>query len=443
MDAEQVYQDTLNYLYSFVDYSLTRGGFAQMAGKFELDRMHRFAAALGNPHYRYPILHVAGTKGKGSVSALCAAALQEAGYRVGLYTSPHLIDYTERIQVDGQPIARAELVALVDELRPMLDAGTQLTTFEITTGLALDYFARQGCTAVVLEVGLGGRLDATNIVTPLVSVITSLSLDHQAVLGDTLGQIAGEKAGIIKPGAPVVLAPQQEQARAVVARIAAERGSPLVQVGEAVHFRPGVHSLSRQSLLVWEEDGEPLELQIPLLGAHQVENAAVAYTALLTAGRAGAGLTVSQAAIQRGFARANWPGRFELLQSDPPVVIDSAHNRDSAHKLRQALDDYFPGRRVILVYGASEDKDIAGMFDELLPRVEQVIVTRSFHPRAADPQVLVEMAARYGRDVTIVSEVKDALDEALRRLDGDHLVLVTGSIFIAAGARETWYNQRP
>ncbi len=459
MDAEQIYQDSLNYLYSFVDYSLTRGGFAQMAaaqgaGAFDLDRMRQFMHQLGDPQRSYPILHVAGTKGKGSVCTLCAAALQAAGYRVGLYTSPHLQDYAERIQVAGQPIGHAELVALVDEFRPYLDQGTKLTTFEITTALAMLYFARQGCTAVVLEVGLGGRLDATNIVTPLVSVITSLSYDHMAVLGNTLAEIATEKAGIIKPGVPVVLAPQMDEARQAVERIAAQRQAPLfpvrshdlVQAGEgapvdaAFGFAAQGGDLSGQDLQVWgPADSQPHQLRIRLLGLHQVENAAVAYAALRVAGERG--LTVPWEAIRTGFARAAWPGRFEVLQARPPVVVDSAHNRDSAIKLRQALAEYFPNQRVIMIYGASEDKDIRGMFAELLPVVEQVIVTRSFHPRAADPQVLSELAAQHGKQITVIPAVEDALDEALRRLDETRLVLATGSIFIAAAVRESWYNQ--
>lgn len=451
MDIEPAYQQTLDYLYSFVDYSLTRG-FRNQPGLFDLDRMHAFMDYLGNPQQTYPILHVAGTKGKGSVCALCASALQAGGYRVGLYTSPHLQDYAERIQVNQQPIPHADLVALVDEIHPYLDRGTKLTTFEITTALAFLYFARQGATAVVAEVGLGGRLDATNIVSPLASVITSLSLDHMQVLGNTLAEIAGEKAGIVKPGVPVVLAPQVDEARQVVEHIARQRGSPLVQVGRDFHYLPLEHSLDGQSLAVWsaaeqpqfeafnrgETGWQPLRLTIPLLGAHQVENAAVAFAALQTASQRG--LALSLEAIRLGFSRARWSGRFEILQPRPPVVVDSAHNRDSAMKLRLALQDYFPDRSLILVFGASEDKDIAGMFAELLPLASQVIFTRSFHPRAADLQLLVEQAARYNRPVSIVPAIEDALVAGLRLLDQHSLLLVTGSIFIAAGARETWYN---
>jgi len=257
MDSKTSYQQTLDYLYSFVDYSLTRG-LVISPEDFNLDRMREFMEYLGMPHLAYPVIHIAGTKGKGSVSAMCASALQVEGHQVGLYISPHLHDYTERIQFNGQPIAKANLVALVDEIRPYLDKGTQLTTFEITTALALLHFARMGATAVVAEVGLGGRLDATNIVKSSVSVITSISFDHVSVLGETLAEIAAEKAGIIKPGVPVVLAPQKDEARHVVEEIAEERHVPLIQVGRDYVFAPISHSLEGQSL--------------PGMGAHSIGN---------------------------------------------------------------------------------------------------------------------------------------------------------------------------
>lgn len=452
MDDESRYQATLNYLYSFVDYSLTHSN-RYSPENFDLGRMRAFVERLENPQSRYPIIHIAGTKGKGSVAALCASSLQAAGYRVGLYTSPHLEDYTERIQIDGQSIPRESLVALVDELRPSLDAGTELTTFEITTALAMLYFARQGVTAAVFEVGLGGRLDATNVVLPRVAVITSLSYDHTAFLGNTLTEIAREKGGIIKPGVPVVLAPQKDEARLVIEHICQERKSPLIEVGRDLRFAPRDHSLAVQTFFVWQPADQervdqyfgqaagtgswsPRMLKIPLLGYHQVENAATAYAALQTAQKSG--MEIHEEAISRGFANVVWPGRFELLQEQPPILVDSAHNRDSALKLRLAMDDYFPGLPVVLIFGASEDKDIEGMFAELMPRVRQVIATQSYHPRALDPQQILALAQRYGRPASLVTEIDDALTEAIRLADGQALVLATGSLFVAAGVRETW-----
>lgn len=441
MDIEQRYQDTLNYLYSFVDYSLTRG-FRNLPGQFDLGRMLDFLALLDQPQRRYPVLHVAGTKGKGSVCTFCDRALRAAGYRVGLYTSPHLEDYAERIQLDGEPIAHGELIELVDEFRPILDRGTKLTTFEITTALAFLYFARRGATAVVAEVGLGGRLDATNVVAPITTVITSISYDHMQILGNTLTEIAGEKAGIIKPGVPVVVAPQPEEARLAIERIAAERGAPIVDVERSFRYTIDRRSLDGQTFRVISGPAAgdpPVELSIRLLGDHQVENALTAYAALQTVNLGG--LPVPAEAVRSGFAEAVWPGRFEVLRRSPPVVVDSAHNRDSAARLRDALHRYFPDQHVLLIFGASEDKDIGGIFDELLPACHQVIFTRSFHPRAADLQQLVDEAARHGRSALIVPAVEDALAEALRIQTGDDVILAAGSIFIAAAVRQTW-NER-
>ncbi len=455
MDIEKSYQQSLDYLYRFVDFSLTRG-FRYIPGQFDLGRMFQLMERLGNPQMKFPILHVAGTKGKGSVSAMCASALKEAGYRVALYTSPHLQDYAERIQVDGQPIAHADLVALVEELKPSIEAIPALTTFEITTALAFLYFSFQGVTAGVIEVGLGGRLDATNVVNPLVSVITSLSIDHTNVLGNTLEEIAFEKAGIIKPGAPVVASPQKDEARRVIERVADERDAPYFQVGRDFLFKEGTHSLETgQTLSVWssgtggstgpgELTGGMIEpyrhqLEIPLLGRHQVENAATAYAALKTA--AWRGLKISDDQIRSGFRKVVWPGRFEILNQSPLVVIDSAHNRDSAMKLRQTLDDYTPNKPVVLIFGASEDKDIEGMLTELLPRVEQVIFTRSFHPRAMEPEQLAQLTEKFKKPVLVVEKVEDALREAIRIAGDRAMVLAAGSIFIAAAIREVWMIQ--
>lgn len=456
-ELEAQYQKTLEYLYSFVDFSIQRN-FRYVPGQFDLGRMYDLAAALGNPQNGYPILHVAGTKGKGSVSALCASALRATGYHVGLYTSPHLDDYAERIQIDGEQISHADLISLVEEIKPVIESIPKLSTFEITTALAFLYFARKGVTAAVIEVGLGGRLDATNIVTPRVTVITSLSYDHTAVLGNTLAEIAGEKAGIIKEGIPVVASPQVEEARLVLERVAAEKNVPLVQVSRDMHFKLLSHSLAGQEFLVWSAEDQvrfneyltlgtaatwqPERLRIPLLGYHQVVNAATAYAALQTARQLG--LPVSDEAIRQGFAEVVWPGRFEVLQGKAGdiVVLDCAHNHDSALKLRQTLDEYFPDKPVVMVFGASEDKDVQGMFRELLPRVRELIAVKSFHPRAIDPDILVNLAHQAGCLARIVMDVAEGLDEAQRLAGNDAIVLVTGSIFVAAGARIHWFANR-
>jgi dihydrofolate synthase/folylpolyglutamate synthase len=454
MIVESEYQEALDYLYKYVDYSLVRN-LRYSPEKFDLKRMFDFVNTLGNPERNYPILHVAGTKGKGSVSAMCASALEAAGYRVGLYTSPHLTDFAERLRVNGCPIPHQELVALVDDTKTKIESIPELTTFEITTAMAFLYFHLQGVEAAVIEVGLGGRLDPTNVAIPIVSVITSISYDHTLILGDTLAQIASEKAGIIKPGVPVVVAPQKDEARKVIEQAAEQQSAPLIQVGRDYLFAPLSHSLENQTLLVWAaseqtfldayiesggtQEWEPTRLTIPLLGYHQVENAATAYAALRTA--RDQGLHLSEEEIRTGFRNASWSGRFEILQRHPAVIIDSAHNRDSALKLRLALDDYFPGQPVVLIFGASEDKDIHGMFAELLPRVSQVVATRSIHPRAVEPEKLVELAHQFGRPAVVTESVEAALEEALRLAEKEAVVLVAGSIFVAAGIRDAWLER--
>ena len=455
MKVTESYPKALEYLYSFVDYSLSKS-FRYAQVKFELARLQKLMELIGNPHLHYPILHVAGTKGKGSVTAMCAQVIQESGYTVGMYTSPHLHEYTERIQVNGQPMPKEDLVSLLEEIKPAIGSVPDLTTFEITTALGLLYFKRQHVDAAVVEVGLGGRLDATNVVLPVVSVITSISYDHMFILGNTLAEIAAEKAGIIKPGVPVVEAPQESEAQIVIEKVAQERGSPVYRVGRDYFFKQVSHSLDGQSLIVWsatdqqlmnayiESGGKtewaPVYLKIPLLGYHQVENAATAYAAIQVFRQNS--LKINDRAIVDGFANTYWPGRFEVLQRNPPVVVDSAHNRDSARKLRMTLDDYFPGTKVILVFGASEDKDLAGMFAELMPRVQEVIATRSFHPRAIDPKAVVEIVHQFGFQARIIESVADALDQAIQLTRAGVMVLVTGSIFIVSEAREAWYKQK-
>ena len=453
MDVEKSYNEALDYLYSYIDYSLTRT-FRYTADKFDLGRVHAFLEYLDNPHKKYRVIHVAGTKGKGSTCALMASALQQGGYRVGFYSSPHLEEFTERIKVNNEEISKRSVVELVDHMKPYVDKIERLTTFELMTALGFLYFANQAVEVAVVEVGMGGRLDATNVVDPLITVITSVSFDHTQVLGDTLAKIAAEKAGIIKPGRPLVLAPQKEEARLVIARIAEERGAPLIQVGEDVLFAPGTHSLSGQSMLVWSADEqqrvvdyiesggrhtwEPLRLTIPLLGHHQVENAATGYVALQAAREEG--LSLSEVDLQKGFANVDWPARFEVLQRSPLVIIDSAHNRDSALKLRLAISDYIPDKPVILIFGASEDKDVNGMFSVLLPRVQQVIATESTHPRAMASEEIVAIAHRFGRPARVINPVDEALKQAIEAAGQDAVVIATGSIFVAAAVREMWHK---
>ncbi len=453
------YEEALDYLYSFVDYGAVRP--AQYSPEtFDLQRMVRFMAAFGDPHRRYPTLHVAGTKGKGSVAAMCASALQAGGYRTGFYSSPHLLDFGERIQVDGAYIPRAAMAEIVDSMRAKVPEHPGITTFELTTALAFLYFAQAQVDVAVLEVGLGGRLDATNIVVPRVAVITSLSYDHTSLLGHTLAEIAGEKAGIIKPGVPVVTAPQPAEALAVLESLAAERGAPLTVVGRDWLYRPVRQSLEGQAFEIWSAreqqqlnaltvSGHPVAwrpevVEIPLLGQHQVDNAAVAYAALQAL--RDQGLPLAAGAVRAGLGGVRWPGRFELLNRQPALVLDGAHNTDSAEKLAATVREYFPGRRVTLIFGASSDKDVPGMLAALLAPdtgVQRVLLTQAVHPRAQDTDEMAALVAGHGLAAETSPTVAQAVETALNTAGPDDVILATGSLFIVAEARAAALARRP
>jgi len=445
------YEEALDYLNSFIDYSVLRVD-KYSPQTFALERMVHFMAALGNPQDRYPVLHVAGTKGKGSVAAMAASALRAGGYRTGFYTSPHLLDFRERAQVDGQYIPREALAEIVEQLRSVEPQFPGLTHFELTTALAFVYFAREQVDVAVIEVGLGGRLDATNVVMPRVSVISSLSYDHTYLLGNTLAEIAGEKGGIIKPGVPVISAPQKPEALAVLERLAAERHAPLTVVGRDWLYHLVAHDLTGQDFEVWSAaeqaqldglraqghpvDWRPESLRLPLLGRHQVENAVVAYAALQAL--RGQGLPLAPEAIREGLRIVRWPGRFEIVSRRPYLVLDGAHNRDSAHKLADTLKDYFLGRPVTLIFGASSDKDVSGMLAELLEPgtgITRVILTQAVHPRAQDPEELAEQVSAYGLTPEVVSSVGQAVRLALAAARPEDVILACGSLFVVAEAR--------
>jgi dihydrofolate synthase/folylpolyglutamate synthase len=432
---ESDYNLALDYLYSFVDYSLKHSSELAKA-EFNLDRMRELMAALGDPQARYPVLHVAGTKGKGSVCALAASGLRAAGHRVGLYTSPHLLDYCERIQVSGAPVPHAALVNLVERAKPAVAQIPKLTTFEITTALGLLHFADEQVDAAVVEVGLGGRLDATNVVSPTVTVITSLSYDHMAVLGDTLAKIATEKAGIIKDGVPVISAPQKAEALEVLVRIAGERHAPLTLIGRDVTVESLGHTLDGQSMRI-TSGSKSIKVNMPLLGIHQMQNAATAAAALWE--MKNQGVPLAEAALLNGFENVRWPARFEIARREPPVIFDSAHNQDSFAWLRQALDDYFPSLPVYLVFGASEDKNIPGMFAEIRDKLRCMFITRADHPRALAPESILPLAAAAGIQTELLEPVADAFERALELSEKDgSIVLSAGSMFVTAEAIAAW-----
>jgi dihydrofolate synthase/folylpolyglutamate synthase len=400
-----------------------------------LDRPRRALAALGNPQEQYPVIHITGTKGKGSVGAMCAAALRAAGLRTGLYSSPHLQDFRERFRINNLLITQDDFTALVNEIRPVIESVADITWFEVTTTLAFLYFAQRDVDAAVIEVGLGGRLDATNVVTPVVSVITSLSYDHTHLLGDSLASIAREKGGIIKPGVPVVSAPQPPEALTVLTEIAEARNAPLTLIGHDWFFTHQASTLNDTEFLAGPAGQPPEAYCTKLSGEHQALNATVALAALDHARRAG--LAVTEDAIRDGFAQVDWPGRLEVVPYHPTLVLDAAHNGASARRLRVALDELFPQRPLVLIFGVSADKDISGMFDALLPAVDHLIAAQAIHPRALAPDEIAALARQQGFSGTIeqIPAVDQALDRASVLAGSDGMICVTGSLFIVGEVR--------
>ena len=431
------YNSALKYILSFTDYEKTPAQ-SYSAANFDLRRMQALLEQLGNPHLCARVIHVAGTKGKGSTAAMIASALREAGNRVGLYTSPHLHTMRERIQVNGDIISEEEMAALAEKLQPEVEAVNRtggfgaLTTFEVLTALAFVHFAQRKADFMVLEVGLGGRLDATNVVKPEVCVITAISLDHVDILGHTVAEIALQKAGIIKPGAVVVSSPQVPEAEAVIRDVCRKQGVKLIVAGKDVTWEPVSAGNTSQTFRLQGRKGA-CDLTIPLLGRFQMENAAVAAAALEAAG-------VSSEAIVRGLAKVVWPGRLEVLAERPMIVADGAHNLDSAQRLAGALREYFNYKRLVLVIGMSSDKNISGVVEALAPVSDTVIATRSRHPRAADPCIIASEFGRLGKSAAITGNVAEALEQAKALAAPDDLICATGSLFVVAEVEEPLQN---
>ena len=399
--------------------------------------MRSLLSRMGDPHLGRSTVHVAGSKGKGSVAAMIAAVLQAANVNTGLYTKPHLHRFVERIAVDGEAIAPEDFGRLMAGLSTQIEAeesdgsyGT-VSTFEALVALAFLYFREREAVWQVLEVGLGGRLDATNVFDEkAVCVITPIGLEHTAILGDTVGQIAEEKAAIITPGATVVMGPQREAAADVVRRVCAEREATLIEVAQSCAMKRTGGNREGQDLLL-RTDHATYKLRLPLLGRHQLSNAATAVLSLEAL--AAHGVEIDEAAMRRGLAALRWPGRIELLRQRPLVIADGAHNRDSARALAQTVREELGCSEMTLVVGCSSDKDIEALAGELAPLASQVIATRSRHPRAMDPRDIADAFAALELPVAKVEPVGAALDAA--QAQGGP-VLACGSLFVAAEARE-------
>ncbi|HXZ30530.1 MAG TPA: folylpolyglutamate synthase/dihydrofolate synthase family protein [Dehalococcoidia bacterium] len=431
------YAQAEEYLNSFTNYELIPGiSYAQPG--YSLGHVEELLNRMGNPHLAARTIHIAGTKGKGSVVAIIAQVLSSSGYKTGRYTSPHLHNLRERITIDGSLISQAKFAAAMTRVKPFIEsmkqdtAFRQLTYFEALTVLAFAHFQKQQVEFQVLEVGLGGRLDATNVVEkPEVSVITPISLDHTQILGNTLKEIAREKAGIIKSGCWVVISPQPEEAASVITDICREKKAKVVQVGKDVTWHKMGGDLHHQSLAIKGRMGN-YDVSIPLLGDFQLENAATAVAALEIL--ACQGFAISTTDIAQGLARVKWPGRFQILQQHPAVVIDGAHNVASMKRLVDNIKSYFGHKRIFLVLGTSCDKDIPGIMNELVSLSPRVIVTQASHSCAAPLPTLVAEFSKRGIDPETRDTVTEAISRALSLASGADVILVTGSLFVVAEA---------
>ncbi len=424
------YDESVRYLYNLQKHGI----------KFGLNNIRRLASALGNPHTAFRTLHVAGTNGKGSTAKIIASILQAAGFSVGLFTSPHLLSFTERISINGSEIDAEDVVLLSDEVKEVaarLDDFSP-TFFEVVTAMAFLYFSRKRIDVGVIEVGMGGRLDATNIITPEVSVIAQIGYDHTAYLGQTLREIAGEKAGIVKATIPVVSASQEHEAMDAISQRASACNSPLAIYGRDFSSRLIEMNLRGIRFDYRDPSVQIDDLSLPLTGIHQMMNASLAIKAVLLSR-----FPVDLRMIREGLGAVRWPGRLDLIHHEPPIIIDGAHNPAAANALARALQDVFKKAygKVILICGIMGDKDIEGILRPLLPLADDVILTSPAYARAASPESLARAAESLGfRGLRTASSVGDAMEMGIREARMVHpdsvLMVVTGSFYTIGEAKE-------
>ena len=439
------YRESIAQLLTLVDHERNLATGPRQKAIYDLTRMEALLGRLGSPQNQVPAVHIAGTKGKGSTAALCDSALHAAGLSTGFYSSPHLHTYRERIRRDSEPISQEGFAALVEGLWPLHEELKSdsvvgpLTLFEFLTGMAFQCFAQDRTAVQVIEVGLGGRLDATNVLDAGVCVITSISLDHMAILGNTIGEIAADKAGIIKPGSTVVIAPQASEALSPILAACQEKEAAPILVGRDVTWEEGRTGTDGQRFKVRGRNGE-YDLYMPLLGAHQLENAALAVAALEALGSQG--IDVSAKAMEMGFENVSWPCRMEVLSRSPLLVADGAHNVYSIESLLKSLPDYLAYDRLILVVGFSRDKNVEGMARALGEKADIIVATASRHPRSMQAVEVAGLFPETGKPV-LASTPADALRLAMEVAGKKDLVLATGSLFLAAEVREAALGIEP
>jgi dihydrofolate synthase / folylpolyglutamate synthase len=433
------YAAALRYLDSLIRSDRPRRPY----GDEKLSRMRHLLASLGDPHRKLRTVLVAGTKGKGSTAVMIAEVLRAHGLRVGLTVKPHLVDYRERIQLSGRRISQADLAALVEEVRPKVEAAREFpwgapTYVETTVAIALQYFVRQGVDLAAVEVGIGGRLDATNVLDPLVSVITPISYDHTEILGETLTAIATEKAGIIRDGGSVVSAPQPDEALSVIARTCEAKNARLVLVGRDVEAHVEESSLEGVRATV-KGLYDTYPVRVHLLGRHQAVNAATAIAAveLLRAHS----IQVASAAVRQGLAAVRWPARVELIDTAPYTIIDVGHNPASMGALKDALQQLLGGRRLILVFGMLATKDYRTVAAMIAPLAHTIITTTPDNPHALGADLLAAEVRRHGATVVAVPDRREAVERARALAGPDDVLVITGSFYLVGEARE-WLRRR-
>ncbi len=411
------YQQGIKYLYALQKYGI----------KFGLSKTSNLMRAFGNPHKGQKYIHIAGTNGKGSVAAFIASILKEAGLKVGFYSSPHLVRFTERFRINDREISHDTAAALIKELRDAFSADEPPTFFEATTAMALVYFAREDTDIAIMEVGMGGRLDATNVITPMVSVITNISREHEFFLGTRLLDIAGEKAGIIKEGVDVLTGVTQSSVISLFQSLCDKKNAPLRRVGKDIRYRtrgPGFNYYGLKRRLNGLETG--------LKGRFQVRNAALAVAVIETLEEKGS--KISSEHIRRGLKNPNWPGRMQIVAKRPTILLDGAHNPTAIRALADSIKTELEYSRLILVIGIMADKKIGQMLRGIVPICDYAIFTRPVYSRAASPEILMAKATPLGKPGEIVPFLTEALDRARKMANPEDLIVVCGSLFTVGEA---------
>ncbi len=414
------YKQTIDELYSLQKFGI----------KFGLNKTENLLKRLGNPHHSLKCIHIAGTNGKGSVAAMIASILSKQGYKVGTYTSPHLVRFTERICINGSEIRQEQVVSLYNAVKSVMEPGNLPTFFEVVTTMAFKYFCDEQVDWAVVEVGMGGRLDATNVITPAVSIITNVSMDHQEFLGNTLAAIAREKAGIIKENVPVVSSAKQPMVQAIIKTTCFRNKAPLLLYGNDFKIRREdnrfFHYMGKNKTLN--------NLSVSLLGEHQKINAAVAIACIEALEEKGL-IKVDDGVIKTALKSVKWPGRLEIVERNPTIILDGAHNPGGAESLKQVLKS-LSYNRLHLVLGIMADKDIKAILRKLLPRAETVIFTKPRYVRAADPEYLKKVARPYASRFYVIPDVEQAIRQARLEADPEDLICITGSLYFVGEVKE-------